>query len=240
MALITKLSTLKVINPEGDRIILNDSTGIYGETIYTETGIEGEYTSRVNDTGYGAPNLSRNEVANFVIGVIRKVDGDVPVKLELYSALSSTEYKAIAPEDGVYSFNMITVPIVDYISSIAIGDAGYIVADNKIYQKLADGTSIVVEPEDLLGTKYSSATVTQLFVANISLKKIEVNEYLTNLRKNDSSINRPKITRAQDQYNTIRCLLTGAIYLYCKGDNYPAQENVEYLNKYIIDINYGL
>lgn len=237
--LITKLSTVKVINPESDRIILRDATGNYGDLIYTESEVtEGEYDVTSNDTGYGTINPTRDTVANFVVGKLRKIAGDVNVVLEGYSPIvTPLEYLAIAPEDGWYKFNFITVPIVASLTEILEGDSGYL--DGLLVTKI-NSMGVAVEPDTLLDTKYSSPSVDVLFIARISLKLQEINTYLNVLRKGDQIANKPAITRAQSQFDAIRGYVTGGVYEFSRANKYPAQENIEYLNKYIIDIKYGL
>jgi hypothetical protein len=238
MTLITKLSTLKLVNPEGNRIILKDSTGTYGETTYTLE--DDTYVSSLNSTGYGDVNPVRETIANFPIGFIKKMNGDERVEFESYSSLASMEYNAIVDEDGWYSFNLISVPLVEDFNTLEIDECGYDIETGSILKRTETGGLSSVEPWDLLHTVYSSATVEQLFLANISVKKSEINDYLIGLYKGDISINKPAITKAQHQFNVIRTILTGSIYEYCRGNKYNAQSNIEYLNKYITDIVYGL
>jgi hypothetical protein len=239
MALITKLGTKKVINTDGDRIILGDATGNNGETMYTpSTVVEGEYTSSINTTGYGGGNPSRNTLANFAVGHIKKTEGDVVVLFDSYDPLVASEYVAIAPEDGWYRFHMISVPIT-IPSGLLEGQCGYDVSTDSI-KKMVNGVAVNVTPESLIGTSYMSEYVDNMFIANISFKMSEINEYLISLYKGDIVINRPKISRAQHQYNTLRAIITGSAYEFARNNKSNCQFNIEYLNKYITDINYGV
>lgn len=237
--LITKLSTVKIINPESDRIILKDATGNHGDLIYTESETtEGEYDVASNDTGYGGPNATRDTVANFIVGKLKKVGADQSVTIEGYSPIvTPSGYLAIAPEDGWYRFNFITVPIVASLAEIVEGDSGYL--DGLLVTKI-NSMGVSVEADTLLDTKYASPSVDVLFIGRISLKLQEINTYLNGLRKGDLIANRSAITAGQFQFDNVRGLVTGAVYEFSRANKYNAQETIEYLNKYIIDIKYGL
>jgi hypothetical protein len=154
--LILKLNSTKKINEDGSKIILTDSTGVYGETIYTQDiNTEGTYTTAFNNTGYGSPNTERTALAFFIAGTIDSTDGPKDVEFEVASH-TANQFYAINKEDAVYSFYLIGVPITADYNTLVTGKSGFHIATNKIYTKGNSG-AIEVTALSLANTEYSSA-----------------------------------------------------------------------------------
>ena len=236
----TKLGTLKQVNPVSDRIILVDATGNYGDTIYTPSeSNEGEYVATTNETGYGTPNLERSQVANYVSGRHKKIDGDVIVYFENYDLFSGNEYKAIINEDGWYQFKMITIPTQPNNEAIPVGEVAY-VTDQSTIVKNDSGVFVYMSHEDLYDSSYASDIEEHLFLSSTSVKLQEMNSIMNDYNRYDSVGNRPKITRIKIQFDVIKGMMAGSIYQFGRGNKNNAQSNIEWLNKYIRDLVYGV
>jgi hypothetical protein len=219
-----KLSNIKKINEEGTHIILTDATGNYGEYTYVKsTTVDEQYDMITNSTGYGEPNLARTDLAIYPVGLYNGSKGDTEVEFEPYSLFSATEYHGKAPVDGVYTFYLIFV-------GLAVDETAPYYQAGKLLRKI-NGTIVEIQPKDLINTEWCTPSIRQLFVANNSKRKIELNiEKNLLVKSNVAGRNDKEIRRVQKLYNELRGILSGAIYEYCRGNVTNAQVDIEFLN----------
>lgn len=234
MAFEIKLGTKKITNPTGDRIYLMDKTGTIGDITYEEDPAnDSVYLSKVNDTGYGTPNATRDSMALKIVGVLKKTKGDTYVDFVSYDPVTATEFAAKILEDGWYQFHVVSLPLV--VPTIN-GDAYYDTLTGKVYQLLLD-VLVETDPKDLINGKYKVHVHQQFFVANTSFKKTHYNSKISDLILcNHNGCNDKDIHRLRLTYNELRAVLQSAVYEYCRGNKAVAQKNIEYLNCNVDDL----
>jgi len=236
MAIQYKLKNTNTINAEGNRVYLEDATGIYD--VVTNVG------------GYGTPNIDRDTTALVVLGLLKSTKGDKEISFEPYNPLTADKFNAIIGVDGWYTFNLISLPfLVDAdIPDYEAGDVFYDTTYFKIVKIVDTLDPESVLPEyirtveeipliDLKESSYIVATTDTLFIANNSKTKLILNTKISNLIYDGADFSDKKLIRFKDNYNVIRAILQGAIYEFCRGNKFVAERDLEFLNNnnYVLD-----
>jgi hypothetical protein len=222
-----KLSKTNTIDGDGKRVYLSDDTGVYYKT--------------TNPTGYGAPNLTRDQIAVFPIGYLNQAGGGkLPLDFEPFNPLLDSSWVALPKTDGWLSFNLVYVPVIQtpIVTDYQLGDFVFSIDDFTLF-KVVEGYDTVLriptlefkeaKTVDLL-TNNSSTTYDQLFLANLSFQKINLNQRKIELLLDSENLsNTRKLNQIQEAYDRMRSVIQGAIYQFCIGNKYQAQRYVEFL-----------
>jgi hypothetical protein len=224
-----KLNTTKLINDSGDKILLNDSTGLYGEEVYLKDEETDTYELSTNTKGYGDPHLNREDIALFIVGTKLGVSGDTEVKFEKYNPLTVTQFQAITPDDGIYKFQMVyaikaSEPVVeDYEEGQVIYDI-----DTLLIYKLEEGVFVEVSKESLINTIYSSTSVEYPHLVKAGVLYTELVAKSVELRRANCS--EKDITTCVKAIDDISHGVYSMEYEYCKGNKINAILISDYLN----------
>jgi hypothetical protein len=229
--MVIKLNTSKKINEDGTRIILTDSTGNVGDVWYeVDENDPTVYISKTNTTGYGEPNPSREEFALFIHGLQLGAEKDTIVEFDKYSPLTVTDFQAKAPNDGIYKFYLIYIPIVSEIilENYEEGDVVYDITDNKIYVMDAQEFK-VIEHTELLNTKYCSPSVEFIHLLHNGKLFTQLVSKRVDLRMASPSSNKD-IGVCTSAIKDVKSGIYAATYEYCKGNKLMAISIINSLN----------
>jgi hypothetical protein len=224
-----KLNTTKLINDSGDKILLNDFTGIYGEDVYLKDEATDTYALSSNTTGYGDPNLTREDIALFIIGEKIGSTSNTGVSFEEYSPTNASSFTAIPSGDGVYVFTLVYANSESFpdIADYTDGDVVYDPSNNILY-KVEGEVMEVINKEDLLNTAYASEPVELIYLINAGTLYTELVAKSVELRRTGCS--EKDVNMCVKAIDDIAHGIYAMEYEYAKGNKVNAATIAEYLS----------
>lgn len=223
-----KLSPANIISEQGDRLILSDNTGSYGDIYYTKNE-DGTYRQETNTTGYGNPNLTRGAISLFVLGDRLGTELDIPVTFDNYSPPLSSSFPTVLSGDGIYKMWLVYAnnKTSSEASAYNEGDVIYDEVINRLY-KVEGGQFIEITTRSLINTPYSSQSCEFLVMSKGgSLYTELVSKYVQLSKRGCSERGMSMCSKAIDD---IEHLLYSMEYEYCKGNKVNAVEIANSLN----------
>jgi hypothetical protein len=213
-----KLLEKNEIDPTGTKVYLTDATGLYAE--------------ETNEGGYGDVNFERNTVVVFPLGYyMDSKGGREKIDFETNDPLTSKEWVAKVRKDSWLQFSLVyALTAEDPLSEdYSQGDVVFSMVDYALLQKEGEGWKTIT-PYDLESSELESKKFEQFHIANLSITKINLNRKITELYM--SSINQSnskQLRYLQEEYDRLRTIIQAAVYQFCIGNKYQAQEHLEFL-----------
>lgn len=231
----SKLSPVKSTNSDGSLVYLTDISGIYGETIYKKNEENPEvYSTTTNTEGYGVPNSERNNLANYVVGIHKRISGDIPINIYPNDPLTAMNYVADAPPDGwsIYYLIQVPAPASFVAEDIAETTVIYNRLTGKLMQKKAGVLTIIDQKDLITDLRYNVFTHEEFFLAKTSFTLEEIlEEFAKKKRLAVGEDCEEELKRLRNRLFDFNFLLESARNSYCLGYKYEAQNKIEFINK---------
>jgi hypothetical protein len=203
---------------------------------YTETYIEdntGDYNADTNPEGYGAPNLARNEVVNYVFSYLKKTAGDEALTLAANDPETSNAFTVKIPEDGYLLHTIFTIVKFKDAGYVPVaGDVRWFATDKKIKKYGTAWTEISTFSALNLETGVPRVELQELANARAWKIRNDLNlektlAQIAFLQCCDDREKEKKARLATIKFSTVRSLIEGAHIYKCAGEWTNAQKNIE-------------
>lgn len=223
-----KVKQKNMIDPTGHLVYLSDDTGVYLSD---------------NTTGYGTPNLDRNDIVVIPIGYQHNSDGTInALVVNPFDPINDVEWQMKVDKDGWLSFSLGYALLVgpkpidpDPIN----GNRVVFSEDNHKYYYLTtdiNGDDVWAETSGsqlndlLILFGQISDSIDQFHIAYSTLVKIQINKEISDLYISSENLSNVKLIGIlYEQYNRLRAILESSVYQFQIGNKFIATKQIEFL-----------